>query len=148
MRSLVRPRHPAYRELDPPTRRLRGDVVRFAVRSGRSLSLDALDVTLAVAVDFNGSAYRWTAESLGSFVWVDVLAWCQERELEPPSGVTTALAVLIDHLDASASLHPGSGRGDDLRAAARSLGGATARRRHPSQGTAAVLVLPVPTPAG
>ena len=107
-----------------------------------------LDVTLAVAVDFNGSAYRWTAESLGSFVWVDVLAWCQERELEPPSGVTTALAVLIDHLDASASLHPGSGRGDDLRAAARSLGGATARRRHPSQGTAAVLVLPVPTPAG
>lgn len=149
MRPVSLSRRLARQEHAPVTRELRTLVLRHALAAGRSLSVDALDVTLAVAQHRHGPCH-WTEDKVLAFALVDVAQWCAAHDILPPPGVLDALAVVLEALHRERMLDPGSAGITALREALRSVGaGHSQRSHHPSQAQRAPVVqLPEPSPAG
>jgi hypothetical protein len=95
--------------LDPAARRVRVEVVRWALAHGRPLSADALTAVLAAkAARGSEPTARWQVESVRELVWSDVLHWCRQCGVAVPARLPETLWTLLDWLEATGGFAPGS----------------------------------------
>lgn len=114
--------------LSPDARRLRNDVARWAVATGRPLDYDALSLVLAVKAESRRPVDHWTEDDVWQLWWLDLFAWCLRRGVDTPVTVGGAMVTLFGYLDASGGFAIGSDNAEQLEAALRSAGGSTPRR--------------------
>lgn len=91
-----------------------GEVVAWAFARGRPVRAPAMRAVVAAA----SGRTVWTQEAVTELVWAGVVRTCRARGEAVPDGVAEALWVLLDHLDHSGRLAPGS---DGLGALRRPL---------------------------
>lgn len=109
--------------LHPLAKRLRHDIVRWALASGRSLDFDAITVVLAAKAEIPVPLSRWTEDDVWRLWWLDLSAWCDRYGLQPPTGLADALVSLFVFLEDTNGLAVGSDSSLDLQAALESAGG-------------------------
>jgi len=93
-------------------RSLYSQVLQTALVEQVAINPDALRVVLATKQATQAcSAHTFTAAGIWQLMFVDVLTWCQNRQLDVPSGCATALQCVLHYLDTHELL---ASQGDDI----------------------------------
>jgi len=108
--------------LIPRARRIRHEVVVWAVQSGRSVCFDSLSLILAAKELHSGDVTDWTEDDVWHLWWVDLLDWCEVFRVQVPSDLANAFRTLFAFLDEVDGFSPGSDSFDDLMGALQATG--------------------------
>jgi len=93
-------RYRASAPLYGPARNLYRHVLQHCLGQKRPIDADALRVVLATRQGTSAaSAREFTASSIWQLMFVDVVAWCRNRQLDVPVGCATALIRVVEYLD-------------------------------------------------
>ena len=91
------------------------EVLQASLEHGVSLNADALRVILATKQGTQPTSARtFTAAGIWQLMFVDVVTWCRNRQLEVPPGCAAALCAVLQHLDETDTLDPASDFVHDL----------------------------------
>lgn len=108
--------------LSSVARRLHSRTIGFSLQRGDPVASDALRVLLATKEAISTRELGWfSGDLVWRLIWIEVLSWCDARQLEAPAGTCHALSTLIEHLIDSAELAEGSDDPNDLRRAVDEL---------------------------
>ncbi len=147
---LLRARHGL--RLSAEQRAVRTAVARWALSSGRPLTLDAATVILA-SKEFEASVdgrpfNRWSASGTVTFLWATVPEFCAARNVVVPAGLAESLWTWFDFLAHHRQFASGSSTMGALREVLVDTAGLTrsgrASRRAP-RGPGEVAFMPVRT---
>lgn len=107
--------------LDEDQRRHRCDLVRWALRAGRPLTLDSATVIIAVraseAARAGTTLHRWTTADITTFIWGSAVGWCAARDVRVPAELAESLWTYLAFLGDRGLLSSGSSPLPDLLAA-------------------------------
>jgi len=96
-------------QLHGQARELYGQVLQASLEWQQPICADSLRVVLAVKQATSAAPTRaFSATEIWQLMFVDIVAWCRNRQLDVPAGCTTALIRTIDYLDATDSFSPHS----------------------------------------
>jgi hypothetical protein len=120
--------------LGPEARALRTDVTAWALAQAVEFDYDALTVVLAVKETMPLPLRTWREEDVWQLWWLDLVRWCLVHGVPIPPAMDSSLFVLLEHLDATTGLGPGSHELEDLQDALYDAGAyvAASKGRHPA----------------
>jgi len=108
------------------------EVLEFSLTHQRRVDADALRVVLATKQATCASSARgFSSAGIWQLMFVDVVAWCRNRQLDVPSGCAHALTEIVAYLDVTESFDPLSDPADTLFEAIDECTGGWADEPHP-----------------
>ena len=84
-------------------------VLQFALETGTAVDADALRVVLATKQTTSAAPVRaFSATAIWQLMFVDVVTWCRNRQLDVPVGCSVALIRIVDYLEHTSTFDPHS----------------------------------------